>query len=252
MKRKPILLAVGGVLLALILGGTLLALVLRHVPDFYTRAAVAPGEQRKQWSREFQSEFWNKLVNYLINEQADDNLPADLKTHGNDAICDIRFTEEQINSYFEEDFIRSGYTGVLPEGVSAPRVAIEADRLRVGFRCGTKPWSTVISLDLRIWLVAKEPNVVAIEVRGLHAGALPISVHTIMDRLTEVARDREIDVNWYRYNGNPVALLRRPAGKKDSAVVLQQLKLQPKTIVMRFPVGRLPARASLTTSVSGN
>ncbi len=109
--------------------------------------------------------------------------------------------------------------------LSEPRVAIEPDKLRVGFRYGMGSWSTVVSIDLRVWLVAKEPNVVALEFEGMHAGALPISSQSLLENASQTARRHDIDPTWYRHNGHPVLLLRFQAGRSRPTFQLQQFEL---------------------------
>src|SRR5579871_723228 len=119
MTRKSVFLVLG-----LVVGGSvgiaaILAVLIFHEPEFYRRSAIPPGEQRVKWSREFVTEL-NDLINGIIN----------YKTWGG------TFTEQQINSYFEEDFERLGpaeRASFFPEGCSAPRVAVEGDRIRIGF-----------------------------------------------------------------------------------------------------------------------
>jgi hypothetical protein len=95
----------------------------------------------------------------------------------------------------------------------------------LAFRYGTAFWSTVISIDLHIWLVAKEANVVALEFQGMHAGGLPISSQSLLERASETARRYDIDPTWYRHNGHPVLLLRFQAGRSRPTFQLEQLAL---------------------------
>src|SRR5262249_38998119 len=137
------------------------------------------------------------------------------------------FTEAQINSYFEEDFLTSRVAEkLLPEEVAAPRVAIEQDKIRLAFRYGTPPWSTIISIDFRVWLAPKERNVIVLELQSLHAGSLPISAQSLLEQLSEVVRKRNIDVMWYRHNGNPAAVLRFQSDQPRPTVQLRQLELR--------------------------
>src|SRR5205085_3485708 len=94
------------------------------------------------------------------------------------------------------------------------------------------PWSTVISLDFRIWLVPKEPNLVAMEFQALHAGALRISAQSLLEHVYEAARQRNIDVSWYRHNGNPVALLRFQSDRINPTFQMQRLELRPGMLVI--------------------
>src|SRR5207244_1326754 len=81
-------------------------------------------------------------------------------------------------------------------------------------------------IDLRVWLAAKEVNVVALELQALQAGSLPVSAQSLLERIYETARQQNIDVSYYRHNGNPVALLRFQADQRTPTVQLQRLELQ--------------------------
>ena len=61
---------------------------------------------------------------------------------------------------------------------------------------------------MRIWLAKEESNVAALEIQGMHLGALPVSAQSILERLSEAADSNNVKLSWYRYNGNPVAILR--------------------------------------------
>jgi hypothetical protein len=214
MSRKSIIWTI--VILLLLLGGASATLILlvRHEPEFYVRAAVPPGEQRKRSSGDFVLEFTH-LIEGVLNKRQ----------------WDIRFTQDQINSYFEEDFVKEHTTeNPLPEGISEPRISLEADRIRLAFRYGSGWLSTVISIDMRAWRVVTQPNVLALEFQALHAGALPISAQSLLERVYEAARQQNIDPTWYRFNGHPVLLLRFQADRNNPTFQLQELELHPSML----------------------
>jgi len=51
-------------------------------------------------------------------------------------------------------------------------------------------------------------NTVAVEFCKVTAGAVPIGSQSQLDKITEAAKDSNIDVMWYRHDGNPVGLFR--------------------------------------------
>jgi hypothetical protein len=51
-----------------------------------------------------------------------------------------------------------------------------------------------------------------------------------LDRITETARQQNIDVTWYRYNKHPVLLLRFQADRANPTFRLQQLDLHPQML----------------------
>src|SRR5262249_12529331 len=100
----------------------------------------------------------------------------------------------------------------------------EQNRIRLGFRYGKGPLTTVVSLQIRIWLVAREVNTVALEFESLHAGALPVSAQSLLHRIADFAHQKDIDPTWYRRNGHPVLVLRFQADRSRPTFLLQRLE----------------------------
>src|SRR5439155_15409796 len=115
----------------------------------------------------------------------------------------------------------------LPDEVHDIRIGLDKDRLRIGFRYEGGWWSSVISVNLRVWLVAKETNVVALELCGFHAGGLPLGTQVLLDFISEAARKHNIEVTWFRHGNHPVALLHFQANQPRPTILLRQLELQP-------------------------
>jgi hypothetical protein len=217
MRRKPVLLALGIVLLLITCVGAALALLVSHQKSFYLRSAVPPGSARQRHSGAFVT-----ACTELINN-----------VHGRLPSWYATFTDVQINSYLEEDFIRSRTDKTfLPKGISAPRIAIERNKIRLGFRYGTPTWGTVVSIDLRLWLAKREANVVCLELKGLYAGAMPISSQYLLEHITEACQQKNIDIKWYRHNGNPVARLRFQNASQQPTVQLSKIELRPGMLVI--------------------
>jgi hypothetical protein len=227
MSRKSFLFA-ATIALALT-GGTCATLILliRHEPEAYRRAFVPPGPERTRHSKEF-CEGLSQLFNYKSEPE-----------------LDIRMTDEQINSYFAEGFKKSNLEKSLPDKISEPRVLLEPGKVQLAFRYGRGLWSTIVSMDFGVWLVEKEPNVVGLEVQGLHAGSLPVGTQFFLDSLTELAEQNGIQVQWYRYRGNPTALLRFQSAQQEMKMQLQTLTIDKGRIILRGrPVESGTARAA--------
>lgn len=211
MTRRSFILAV---LIGIILIGATglgLAWMFRYEPRFYMLATMPAGAERERLSGEFASEFTNKVLNGILNEQP----------------WKAGFSQDQLNSYFEEDFLTKHSTkNPLPEGVSQPRMYFGANTVRLGFRYGSEPWATVVNLEVRPWLAPGELNALALEILSLRAGAFPISAQTLLERVSEAAKSREIDVSWYRYNGHPVIVLKLQANKSQPTFQMTQFEVQ--------------------------
>ena len=209
MRGKSVLLTIAIVVVLAGSAGSSLAFLLRHQPAFYLRAAIPPGAHRTKSADAFVGEFARLLAGISDKRQ-----------------WDGQFTDEQINSYCQENFLKPhALDQPLPERTSDPRVALDPEGIRFGFRYGSGWWSTVVSINLKVWLVAKEPNLVALEFHGMYAGALPIASQSLLERVSSAARQYHIDPTWYRHNGHPVLLLRFQASRSRPTVQLQRLDL---------------------------
>jgi hypothetical protein len=218
MRRRSLILALLVVVVLMVGVGTALALLIHHEPTYYRRAAIPRGHQRYTWSRGFQEEFTQ-----LCNALQRDDIP-----------WSAQFAAEQINGFLQEEFLESGIDEkMLPDKVSDPRVAIDADRFRLGFRYGYGGWSAIITIDMRLWVAQGEPNTVGLELLGLHAGALRINAQSLLEHVSEAARRSGVDVSWYRHDGHPVALLRFGPDQPRTTVHLRHVELQPGRLVIQ-------------------
>jgi hypothetical protein len=221
MRRKALWLSVG---LLLLVAGSVVATVVvlaKHEPAFYGRCAVPPGPERAELGKKFQTELARLLF--------------DIRNGGNVETGNWRgnFSDAQINSYLQDEFLTSGAAEkLLPDGVTEPRMIFEKDHIRLAFRYGTWPWSTIISVDFRVWVAQKEPNVVILQLQGLHAGALPISAQSLLEELSESLRRQNIQVTWYRHEGNPTAALKFQTDQQRPTGQVQQVDLKTGTLTI--------------------
>ena len=121
---------------------------------------------------------------------------------------------------------------MLPGRFHSPRVAIDGDRLKLGFKYGHGFWSSVVWVELKVWLVANKSNLVAVEVCDLRAGRLPIGSQSILDWITEFARDSNVEVTWYRHKSNPVGLFRFYADQQQASSQILTFDVKDGKIVI--------------------
>lgn len=239
MSRKSLFL---GLMVALLLVGTtsgLLIILLRYEDSEFRTCSLPPGAERKEQCNAFLQE----IVDLKDNIQDNSKSP----------LWGTEFTDKQINSYFDDGLAGSGWEDTFErEGIHDPKVIVKQDRIRLGFRYGMGFWSTRIAIDFRVWIAPTESNVVCLELQGLHAGLLPISAQSLLERVSDLVRTQNVDVNWYRHKGNPVALLCFQKDRSRSSVRLKSLVLQPGKISISGEViesgGRAPAGAAVTKS----
>ena len=200
-------------LLVILLG--IVGLLLKQEPEFYVRenTTILRAEDSAQAG---------KVVTRL-NELMDDMRATQKGEWG------ASFPAEELNAFFRErennPFIEK-ITGDLPD----QRVAIEDDRLRIAIRKGSGFFSTVVEVEVRLWLVKDQSNLMALEVVGFRAGALPLPKNWILDEISTAARRLNADVNWYRNGSNPVAICRLYSNQSRPETQLTNFRIGESTI----------------------
>jgi hypothetical protein len=239
-KKKACLLCLysGLFLAALVLA---VGIALKHEPHFYAAGDIDASAERKRLSIKFFADFLQMVADVKAN---DPNR------------WEASFSDGELNSFFQEDFVNYREADSLRKlGASEPRAAIDKDRIRLAFRYGSGFWSTVVSIDLHLWTVPKEPNVLIVEVLARRAGALPLSSQALVDALIDfanrqnaeavqdkaepksdalfnhvIAPRNNIEVSAYRHEGRPVALIRFQANEAHPNMRLPMLSAEPGTL----------------------
>jgi hypothetical protein len=219
-KRTRLLWLSAGLVLAALVAAS--AVIIKHEPHFYRAGHAAPGAERKQLSIKFVNDFAQLLIAKFDKDE-----------------WHFKVTEAEINSFFEEDFVKYGEAEKLRElGISEPRVAFDDGRVRFGFRYGTGWFSTVLSYELRVWAVPKETNLLAVEIVGRRAGALPISCQSLLTELSEMATQHNIEVTPYRHEGHTVAVLRLQADQPRPTMRIKYLHISPEELTFAASAAR--------------
>jgi hypothetical protein len=217
MSRRSLFFAVG-ILACLVCGvvGVLAALV-RCEPEWYRSAALAPGPERKQLSKGFYDAFLD-LKSQIDNE----------KDWGR------KFEAQTVNAWLEEGLFELKLDADLSRSkISQPRVRFEDDRLRLGFRYGKGIWSTVISITLHVWVPQQDSSALVLEVESLQAGRLPVSAQSVLEEISRVLREKEIEINWYRINGHPAAVLRFQTDQQHAPVQLTAIRSKEGVLLIQ-------------------
>jgi hypothetical protein len=188
-------------------------LMLRHEPLFYRRAAMPEGPERFEMSNDFVVKDFVQLVTNFVDGKG---------------AWSHTFTQDQFNSYFEEDFVSLGDADHFRKiGITNPRLEFTDKEIHLGFRFGSGFWSTVFSYDLKVWLAKSEVNVLAIEIERRRAGALPIPSQHVFQELKDLGRRHNIEIEWYRHNGNPVAIVKFQCDRPRPTAQLRRLEIGP-------------------------
>ena len=182
----------------------------QRVPDFYEQALALDSGRARETSRE------------MVEQAA--ALSHDLKQPGS---WQVLFTADQINGWLAVDLVEN-HPGTLPPEFAEPRVAIEPGRASAACKYTGTGVSSVLSVEVELSLA--EPNVVAIRLRRVRAGSLPLPMGQVLESFKSAARNLQWPLEWRQVDGDPVALLSIPSqvtqkGKKTS-LHLESLELR--------------------------
>jgi hypothetical protein len=207
MRRLARILVVLGVIA--VIGGGILAVSLyratQQTPEFYQQALAA--------TPEVQAEAGDELERRILD------LRNELRNEGR---FDVQFTHEQINGWLAAD-LPEKFPTLLPRGVSEPRIAFEPSLTRLACRYEDSRISAVVSLDADVYLT-EDPNVVAVRLRQVRAGSLPIPLSQFLDQISERATAGGLPLQWSELEGDPLALVTIPPIVDERANTLLHLE----------------------------
>jgi hypothetical protein len=199
-------------LLCVVLGAALI--LVRYEPLWYRSAATPAGTERTQHSQDFHEAF-SQLM-YQV---------------GNEPEWSGRVTAKQVNAWFEEGMYQEKLDAELLRGnISQPRIAFEDNRIRLGFRYGKGIRSTIISMSLQVWVPPDDSSAVVLELESLHAGLLPVSAQSVLEDISRLLREKDLEINWYRHNGHPTAVLRFQDSQQHSGVELTAIQSKEEPV----------------------
>lgn len=181
-----------------------------HVPEFYERARNQSSQSRLIARNEIRRDV----------QQARDQA-ARL------AYWRAGFDEEQINAWLSEE-LPERFEKWFIRGASDPVIAIEDGQLLAAVRYRSKKFETIISCRLTVQMT-EEPNLLAIALSDLKAGALPLPLEPFVRRISSEAAQGELDVRWDFTDEGPIALVNVP--QDDPQYVLSPLVIESVQLV---------------------
>jgi hypothetical protein len=187
---RLILVVVVGLLLVAAVCGLGIYLAARYVPQFYQEAIAVPSASSREGS--------DRML------QRSTALASDLKRGGRWAAL---FTPEELNGWLAVDLVEN-HGNSLPSGVEAPRVAFTADRLMLACRYRLGILSTVLWLEVEPYLTG--PNAVAVRLRKVRAGRLPVPMQSVLEAIDGAVRHTDLRIEWSQTEGDPVAVISMP------------------------------------------
>ena len=181
----------------------------RYVPEFYSRAQERLPIKTREASRRMSEDVTR--------------LKDDAARIGSWRAV---FSDAKINAWLVEEFPKQ-FPKLFARGASDPRVVIEDDRVLVAARFKDRRFDTVVSCEVSAELT-EEPNLIAVRVKNLRAGALRLPLNPFLKGITREAASGDVDIQWDFTETGPVALVTIPSEHPKyvrSPVIVESLQL---------------------------
>lgn len=114
------------------------------------------------------------------------------------------FSQTQVNSWIAEE-LHQKYGKIVPKGVHDPRIAFTDDLALLGFRFETRDWKGIVSLEVKPSVPA--PGQLALEVRSVKAGLLPIPTEEVLKNMAKEVRAEGFRMELIRSEGSETILV---------------------------------------------
>lgn len=212
---------------------------LNYQPEFYAQDTAIPAHMRQDRAEKFLSQSL-QLRNDIANE----------------ARWEAAFTDEEVNAWLAKDLVES-FADQLPAGVSEPRVRFETDRVTVAFRYRDGLLNSIFWAVIQISV--PRDNELRLTIEKIQAGAFPIPIDEFLERMTQHARSRGLEIQWGEEDGLRVATVHYTTAANRRDVVLERVHLSPGLLrlsgrsdknVKVAVAPRLPGRESIQSRFS--
>ncbi len=193
----------------------------RHVPEFYTRATSQLPVDLKAASAELEQD--------VVKLQ---DAAAQLGS------WQALFTEAQINAWLVQQ-LPAEFPKLLPDGVAAPRIMIEDNRILAAARYKSSRIDTIVSFEIKVALT-EHANVLAVRIENLRAGSLPLPLQGFLRGISAEAAKGDFEVKWDFDEKGPVALVNVPSDHpayEKTPVIIESVKLQAGQLLLAGHTG---------------
>ncbi|QDT13741.1 hypothetical protein [Planctomycetes bacterium K23_9] len=191
-------------------------------------------------------EFYAKATNLLPvqTREASERLQHDVEKFQSDVgrlgSWSAAFSDAEINAWLIEELPKR-FPRLLAKGMNDPRIVIEDDCVLVAARYQDRRFDTIISFEVEVELT-EEANMLALRLKNLRAGALPMPLNKFLKGITREAARGDVDVKWDMTQAGPIALVNVPRehpGYVASPVIVESVRLVDGVLLLAGHTGSL-------------
>jgi len=193
----------------------------RVVPEFYQQATQLSHPDTEAGS--------HKLEANVAKLQEDASKPGS---------WEASFSEDDINAWLINQ-LPLKFKQLQTAGARDPRISIQQDHLLAAARYTDARLDTVISCELHVELT-EEPNLLAVHIRELKAGAISLPISQFVDGVSTEAAKGGVQIRWDLTEPGPTALVQVPsehAGYAYSPVIIESIQMIDGAIILSGHTG---------------
>jgi hypothetical protein len=180
----------------------------QHVPEFYAKELAIPAESQEKASD-------------LLLKQAT-SLQNDVQHLGPWRQV---FKAQTINGWLAVDLPRN-QPNLLPPGMRDPRVSIRPQGIILACQVDRGTLHAVVSLEVSAFVAADD--VVGLRIHKARLGAIPWSFGTVLNKITDAAKNSNVDIRWRQADSDPVALIKVTSaqGNRKQIIHIETIELE--------------------------
>ena len=213
-KRTRFALLAGVVLVLLAAAIAAIYRASQHVPEFYAQAIAVPPQ-----SQQDDSERMLKQVTALYSDLQDRGRWQEV------------FKAQTINGWLAVDLPQNHPT-LVSGGMHDPRVEIGPQGITLACQFDRSGFHGVVSLEISAF--RESDDVVGLRVHKARLGAIPWSLRSILDTITDAAKKSNVDLRWRQTDSDPVALIKITSakGNRKQIVHIDTIRLEEGQLVV--------------------
>ncbi|TWT65133.1 hypothetical protein [Allorhodopirellula solitaria] len=182
----------------------------QQVPEFYTRARSQSAANAE-----------------IARNQLEHDVEQVRKQSLQGGHWKASFGEDEINAWIQSEFPER-FSRLFSHGVTDPAIAIQHGEIFAAARYVSKSWDTVVSCRVSVEMT-EEPNLLAIALYDLKAGALPLPLDPFVRKISKEAASGDLDVRWDFTQNGPIALVKIP--QEDPHFVITPLVIESINLI---------------------
>ncbi len=189
----------------------------QRIPDFYAQVLPAGHPQAKIDGQQFE----RNLIR--LQNSARQRKP-----------WRVEISQDQVNGWLANDLPQK-FPNSIPRQVMEPRAVFDQNEVKLAFRYQTNGIEGIIVLTADVFCTDQQ-NEIAVEIKSVRAGIIPLPVGPWIDKVTDSLRQAGIPLFWTTTSDSPVAVFSIPehlsVKGNNWQVVIEAIELSPEKLLI--------------------